>query len=100
MEFNLKSSSLVKEIFYDETNHYLLVRLTNTFYHYCNIPESVVRDWFNASSPGSCYDTVVRGNYSCLYVIGFIHGGIFTADNVDYQIPCKEIQLRMVFQRN
>ena len=100
MEFNLISSSLVKEIFYDEPNHYLLVRLTNTFYHYCNIPELIIRNWFNTSSHGSYHDSVVRGNYICLYVIGFIRGGIFTADIVDYQIPYREKHLRLVLQKN
>lgn len=51
-EFALKPSSLVQEIFYDLGNEYLLVRLKQTFSHYCGIPKAAVREWVAASSLG------------------------------------------------
>jgi hypothetical protein len=65
VEFNLKDSSLIKEIFYDQANKYLLVRLQRTFYHYCSIPALVVNDWMSAPSLGKYYNVNVKGNYDC-----------------------------------
>ena len=42
-QISLKSSSLVQEIFYDADNHYLIVNLNGTYYHYCELPEEIVK---------------------------------------------------------
>ncbi len=65
VEFDLKSSSLVKEIFYDQKNEYLLVRLKNTFYHCCSIPVVTVNNWISSPSLGKYYNANVNGNYDC-----------------------------------
>jgi len=65
VEFDLKSSSLVKEIFYDQKNEYLLVRLKNTFYHYCSIPVVTVNNWISSPSLGKYYNANVNRNYDC-----------------------------------
>lgn len=65
VELQLKDSSLVKEIFYDQANKYLLVRLQHTFYHYCSIPASVVDSWVSSPSLGKYYNANVEGNYDC-----------------------------------
>ena len=61
----LKSSSLVKDMYYDKKNKYLLVRLKSTYYHYCSIPSSVVTQWKQSSSLGRYYNSYIRGNYDC-----------------------------------
>ena len=61
----LKNSSLVKEMYYDRANEYLLVRLNHTFYHYCSLPSSIVDTWVNSPSLGRFYNTYIRGNYDC-----------------------------------
>lgn len=63
--YNLKSSSLVYEIFYDRPNSYLLVNLKGTFYHYCSIPSNVVNSWVSAPSLGRFYLGNIKGNYDC-----------------------------------
>ena len=65
VEFNLKSSSLVKEIFYDQKTEYLLVRLKHTFYHYCSITVVTVNNWISSPSLGKYYNPNVKGNYDC-----------------------------------
>jgi hypothetical protein len=63
--YNLKPSSLVQDIYYDNPNNYLLVSLNGTYYHYCGIPENVVSSWVNASSLGRFYGSYIKGNYDC-----------------------------------
>ena len=65
VEIDLKSSSLVKEIFYDSANKYLLVSLKGTFYHYCSIPNRVVTEWVSAPSLGRYYISRVKGHFDC-----------------------------------
>lgn len=64
-EINLKSSSFVKEMFFDGQENYLLVRLKNTFYHYCGINKQVIKTWVNSSSLGRYYLNNIKGNYDC-----------------------------------
>lgn len=62
---SLKPSSLVQDIYYDAGNHYLLVSLNGTFYHYCGIPANVVAAWIDAPSLGSFYNSSVKGRFDC-----------------------------------
>jgi len=57
----LKSSSLVKRICYDATNAYLIVKLKNTYYHYCKIDSGMVAAWQNANSLGRFYNQYIKG---------------------------------------
>lgn len=61
----LKHSSLVKDMYYDSNSKYLLVRLKNTYYHYCAIPNNIVGQWMESSSLGRYYNSYIRGNYDC-----------------------------------
>ena len=60
-------SSLVKNIWYDNYNEYLIVDLKGTNYHYCGIPEDEVHDWQFAPSLGRYYYQNIKGNYDCRY---------------------------------
>ena len=64
-ELDLKSSSLIKEMFYDSQGNYLLVSLKNTFYHYCGINSQVVNAWTTSDSLGQFYSQNIKGNYDC-----------------------------------
>jgi len=64
-EYSLKSSSLVKEMLYDEENKYLLVRLNKNFYQYCFIEKNIIQSWVNADSLGSFYRNNIKGKFSC-----------------------------------
>lgn len=65
LELDLRPSSLVNEMFYDSGNKYLLVSLKGTFYHYCNIPGSVVTEWISSPSLGRYYISRVMDNFDC-----------------------------------
>ena len=62
---NNTSSSFVHRICYQEKTQYLVVRLKQTYYHYCKISLGVVNQWINASSKGRFYGKHIRGNYDC-----------------------------------
>ena len=64
-ELNLKPSSLVKEMFYDEDGKYLLVSLKNTFYHYCGIDKQIIEKWVSSDSLGRFYLHNIKGNFDC-----------------------------------
>lgn len=62
---HLKPSSFVKEIYYKKSEKYLIVNLKGTYYHYCRIPNYIVRNWVNASSLGRHYLSDIKGNFDC-----------------------------------
>ena len=64
-KLQLKNSSLVKDIYYDKDNKYLLVRLKHTYYHYCSIPNDIVNKWMDAPSLGKYYNFFIKGQYDC-----------------------------------
>lgn len=64
-ELKLKKSSLIKSMYYDKENKYLLVQLKKTYYHYCAIPNNVVSNWGASQSLGKYYNAYIRGNYDC-----------------------------------
>lgn len=58
-------SSVVNRLCYDAKERYIVVNLTGAYYHYCEIPSSVVSAWRQAESMGRYYNAVVKGNYDC-----------------------------------
>ena len=63
--YSLKYSSVVKEIFYNSSNRYLIVNLNGTYYQYCDIPSNVVDNWISAPSLGKFYIGRIKGEYDC-----------------------------------
>lgn len=59
------SSSFVHRICYRAERRYLVVLLNKTYYHYCNMPVSVVEHWISAESSGRFYNIYIKGNYDC-----------------------------------
>lgn len=62
---SIQSSSLVTDMYYDSANKYLIVKLKETYYHYCGINSNVVSNWIDSSSLGSYYLNEIKGNYDC-----------------------------------
>jgi hypothetical protein len=58
-------SSLVKRLCYDVKEHYVIVNLTGTYYHYCEVPSSTVDAWKRAPSMGTFYNAEVKGRFDC-----------------------------------
>ena len=58
-------SSFVHRVCYDATKSYMLIRLQNTWYHYCSIPQDVVTALLEAPSHGRYYNANVKGRFDC-----------------------------------
>ena len=58
-------SSLVKRLCYDSKEQYVIVSLNGTYYHYCEVPSSLVAAWHRADSMGRFYNQNVKGNFDC-----------------------------------
>jgi hypothetical protein len=62
---NTPQSSVVKRICYDAKEGYVVVRLRDTYYHYCEVPRDVVKGWGNSASLGRYYNAKIKGRYDC-----------------------------------
>lgn len=61
----ISRSSVVRRLCYDSKEQYVVVNLTGTYYHYCEVPASVVANWRQAESMGRYYNTQVKGRFDC-----------------------------------
>ena len=61
----ISRSSLVKRLCYDKKEAYVIVNLNGTYYHYCEVPSSVIAAWRNAESMGRFYNANMKGRYDC-----------------------------------
>jgi hypothetical protein len=57
----VKTSSLVKRLCYDAARLYVVVRLKETYYHYCAVDPETVTLWRAAPSLGRYYIKNVKG---------------------------------------
>jgi hypothetical protein len=64
-QLGLKGSTLVKNMYYDKGNSYLLVKLSRRYYQYCSIPQSVVGEWQRSESLSKYYNNNIKSNYDC-----------------------------------
>ncbi len=58
-------SSFVGGAWYDYTEDYMIIKLRDTYYHYCDLPSSIWSSFQKANSFGSFYESKIQGNYSC-----------------------------------
>jgi hypothetical protein len=58
-------SSVVTRVCYDKREQYMIIKLRETYYHYCEIPARVVAELRGADSMGRYYNTFLRGNFDC-----------------------------------
>ena len=61
----INRSSLVNRLCYDEKETYVIVMLRDTYYHYCEVPKSIVSALFSANSMGRFYNYSIKGRYDC-----------------------------------
>ena len=64
-ECSAVESSFIRRVCYDDENRYLLIRLGNTWYHYCNVPDETVTALIEAESAGRYFNANVRGKFDC-----------------------------------
>lgn len=60
-----RSDPTVKGAWYDDGNEYMVIKLGDTYYHYCGMPGG---EWSEFSSSGSLYSYYqdnIKGNFDC-----------------------------------
>lgn len=62
---SISRSSFINRLCYDPKEKYVIVNLNGTYYHYCEMPDSVVTAWRQADSMGRYYNAEVKGRYDC-----------------------------------
>jgi len=58
-------SSVIKRLCYDSHERYVIVNLTGSYYHYCEVPQNVVGAWRQAESMGRFYNAQIKGRFDC-----------------------------------
>jgi hypothetical protein len=59
------SSSFIKRLCYDQKRQYMILRLNNTYYHYCGIKQTDISNFLEAESKGVFYNTNIKGLFDC-----------------------------------
>jgi hypothetical protein len=59
---DIDRSSLVRRVCYDSGNQYMLIRLEETYYHYCEIDAGTVGALLEAPSMGRFFNAHIRGD--------------------------------------
>jgi len=62
-ELDTSKSSFVEGAWYDSDNQYMVIKLDDTYYHYCGMPQNMWREFKKASSFGKKYIASIKGNY-------------------------------------
>lgn len=58
-------SSFVRGAWYDFLEEYLVINLSGTYYHYCEVPVGLWEKFVYSDSFGSSYNQLLKGKYSC-----------------------------------
>ena len=58
-------SSFINEVCCDKGNKYMLIKLNDTWYHYCGIDDDTVTELLNASSMGHYYNASIKRSFDC-----------------------------------
>jgi hypothetical protein len=58
-------SSFIERVCYDTANSYMLIDLSGTWYHYCEIDASTVSSLMAAESMGRFYNASIKGRFDC-----------------------------------
>ena len=59
---DVTKSSVVERVCYDASNQYMIIKLSGTYYNYCEIPGTKVRDLLAADSIGTYYAENIKGS--------------------------------------
>ncbi len=62
---NTVKSSFIRGAWYDNQNQYMVIKLIETYYHYCGLPKTVWDEFKKADSFGSYYNQVIKGEFDC-----------------------------------
>ena len=74
---NTPQSSFVREVCYDPAKSYMLIKLNETWYHYCSVDRASFDNLIKCPSVGKCYNEDFRSR-------GSVHGPF---DCRDHPVP-------------
>ena len=58
-------SSFIERVCYDAANSYMLIDLSGTWYHYCEIDADTVSNLIAADPMGQFYNQSIKGRFDC-----------------------------------
>ena len=58
-------SSFIRRVCYDRKELYMIIRLNDTYYHYCEIDSRTVQNLMAAPSMGRYYNSAIKENFDC-----------------------------------
>lgn len=58
-------SSLVRGVWYDSAESYMIIGLRGTYHHYCRLPSARWRQFRRAKSFGRFYISRIKGRFDC-----------------------------------
>ena len=58
-------SSFIQRVCYDRSNEYMLINLSGTYYHYCEIDKPTVAALIAADSMGKFFNSAIKGRFDC-----------------------------------
>ncbi len=58
-------SSFIQRVCYDARNSYMLINLSGSWYHYCEIDKSTVDSLLGADSMGRYFNASIKGQFDC-----------------------------------
>jgi len=58
-------SSFIRRVCYDSANSYMIVKLNETYYHYCDIDSATVEAFKAAYSMGRFFNASIKGHFDC-----------------------------------
>lgn len=59
---DVSRSSFIQRVCYDDAQQYMIINLSGTYYHYCEIGPDTVASLLSASSMGKFYNQVIKGS--------------------------------------
>lgn len=64
-KIDTSKSSFVKGAWYNSEQKYFVIKLNDTYYHYCRMPVDDWKSFKQAESFGKHYNQFIRGNFDC-----------------------------------
>jgi hypothetical protein len=65
LRHELRDARLVKEIYYDQEDEYLVYRLRTIYYQRCEVPADILEEWLQADSPDGYFRRQVEDSFEC-----------------------------------
>jgi hypothetical protein len=62
---SIERSSFIRRVCYDRANAYMIVKLDDTYYHYCDIDKDTVGAFLRADSMGRYFNASIKGRFDC-----------------------------------